>query len=97
MASIIATEFVNPQGLIVESGLLLAARISAALTAGEAVEVSLAGMRGLSSSYFNVILGTLVEGFGLPAIENRVRFVFDSQAQQQTYRRSLDSFKRAVA
>jgi len=96
MSKIIAKECLDPGGLIVESGLMLARTVTARLSASDAVEISMEGMRGLSSSYFNAFFSELVEKFDLTTIENRVTFAFSTNAQESIYRRSLESFKKAV-
>ena len=83
------------QGSIVESGIALANEIGGKLRAGEQITVSFAGMRGLSSSYFNPVLNTVKARLGLDVIGQRLIFDFVSAAQQAVFNRSLDAVKNA--
>jgi STAS-like domain of unknown function (DUF4325) len=92
-----AKEFLDPQGLIVESASLLSKAVISHLAQGQDVTISLSQVRGISSSYFNIILGDVVAGFGADVIGRRVIFQFDSEPQRQVFQRSLDSLTKPVA
>lgn len=80
---------------IVESGIALADEIVGQLRAGEQITVSFAGMRGLSSSYFNPVLKAIKASLGLDVIGRRLIFDFASAAQQGVFNRSFDAVKDA--
>lgn len=82
------------QGSIVESGVALANEIVDKLRAGEQITVSFAGLRGLSSSYFNPILKAVKTSTGLDVIGHRLIFDFVSAAQQAVFHRSLEAVSR---
>ena len=83
------------QGSIVESGMALANEIVNKLRAGEQITVSFAGLRGLSSCYFNPVLNAVKANLGLDVIGQRLIFDFVSAAQQAVFNRSLDAVKNA--
>ena len=93
MVQLKAAEFA--QGSIVQSGIALANEIVGKLRAGEEITVSFAGMRGLSSSYFNPVLKAVKASLGLDVIGQRLIFDFVSGAQQAVFNRSLDAVKNA--
>jgi hypothetical protein len=88
-----AADFV--QTTIVESSTLLASELVQRLCASGDITVSFAGMKGLSSSYFNPILNAVKAQAGLSIIGNRLVFQFDSKAQQLVFQRSMDAVARS--
>lgn len=84
-------------GSVVHSGLLLAEAIISAMNSGKHVTVSLVGLKGAASSYFNVMLRRLDEACGLTAYKEQVKVVFDSIVQEMMYKRSLDSLQRGLS
>jgi|HubBroStandDraft_4_1064222.scaffolds.fasta_scaffold452093_2 hypothetical protein len=97
MTKIDAKDFIAPDGLIVGSGELLARRLVELLSSGHDLEVSMAGLRGVSSSYFNVVLHTLSEQFGPEIFSRRITFSFDSKPQREVFERSLASVRSIPA
>src|SRR6266576_6354148 len=89
MVEVRAIEHIVDSGSIAESGIALGVVIEAELKAGKVVRVSLKGMKGLSSSYFNPILARIKRNFGLDILGDRLIFAFDSKAQQTVFDRSL--------
>ncbi|MGB7157873.1 MAG: hypothetical protein WBD40_07390 [Tepidisphaeraceae bacterium] len=85
-----AKNYVDPDGLIVRSGELLARGVLAALRHGDSVHVNLAGLCGISSSYFNMFLHTIRTELGAEAL-GRVQMEFVSPLQRQVYVRSLEA------
>lgn len=81
---------------IVENAEILAAAILVELKADRSVIVSLAGLRGAPTSYFNLILRRLVDEVGEAAMRTRVAFEFDSPVQRLVYERSLAAITRAA-
>ena len=92
-----AIDFTVQDEKLVDSAERLAEAIIDSLEAHERVVVSLKGLRGVSSSYFNVILRNLVSSIDLAAVEERTEFQFDSLAQEMVYQRSLLSFSEEGA
>jgi hypothetical protein len=88
-----AKDYLDSNGLIVESASLLAEAVISRLQKEQEVEISLAGIHGTSSSYFNTILRTLVEVEGLENVSRRVKFRFDSKAQEHVFGRSWASIQ----
>lgn len=95
--TILAMQFVDSHGRIVESGSLLANEVVRQLQLADVVRVDFQKMRGLSSSYFNVFLQRVLPVTTMPDFPRRVEMLFDSPAQEQVFRRSLDSVQRTVA
>lgn len=92
-----AIDFTVQNERLVESAERLAGAIIDTLGVHDRVVVSLMGLRGVSSSYFNVILRNLVSSIDLAAVEERIEFQFDSMAQEMVYQRSLLSFREEGA
>jgi hypothetical protein len=92
-----ARQFLDPQGRIVESAKLLADEVLTQLAAHDVVTVDLRELRGLSSSYFNVLLQRVLPVTTLADFPRRVQLMFDSPAQEHVYKRSLDFASRTVA
>jgi hypothetical protein len=99
MAVIEATQFLHPRGLIVDSASLLAKEAISRLRSEPEIEISLVGINGTSSSYFNTILRTLLqaEGLDLAAVSRRVKFRFESKAQEHVFLRSWQSVSAEAA
>lgn len=95
---IYAREHVDPEGSVVRSGMALAEAVLSAVesAAGAHVEVDLAGIKGASSSYFNVFLRRIDEGCGLAVFDDRIKLRFGSNVQQLVYSRSFESMRRGV-
>jgi hypothetical protein len=92
-----ARHFLDPEGRIVESAALLADEVVRQLASHNTVTVDLRELRGLSSSYFNVLLQRVSQVTTLAEFPTRVQLLFDSTAQQQVFNRSLDRANRTVA
>jgi hypothetical protein len=92
-----ARRFVDREGRIVESAAALADEVVRQLAIHDIIAVDLLEMRGLSSSYFNVLLQRISAVTTLPEFSRRVRILFDSPAQEQVFKRSLDFASRTVA
>lgn len=84
-----ATDHLDPGGSVVRSGIALADAVLEALEQSGAVNVSLRGLKGASSSYFNVFLRRIEEGCGLAEIGSRIRLEFGSKIQEMVFERSL--------
>lgn len=85
---IVATDYVDPDGSVVKSGLRLADAVLCALGEAESVIVSLAGLRGASSSYFNVFLRRIYEAAGRDVLDSGITLEFASALQREIYDRS---------
>lgn len=92
-----AKGFVDPTGEIVASAARLADEVVRQLAVHEVVTVNLRQMRGLSSSYFNVLLQRVSGVTSISEFPRRVRFIFDTSAQEVVFKRSLDFASRTVA
>jgi hypothetical protein len=62
-----------------------------ALSGSDGVEISLFGIRGVSSTFFNALLGSIVDSLGPAALTRRVRFLCETPTQESVLRRSLDA------
>ena len=87
---LIVTEFLDPDGSMVVSAQRTADRVLPILQRGQPVTLSFNGMRGVSSSFFNVLLRQLAPVTGIGDLMNRVSFEFDSSVQEMVFRRSLE-------
>lgn len=92
-----ATELLDPSGSLVESGLRLANAVIDGLNSGEIVQVSLHGLKGASSSYFNVFLRRIDEACGVARLNDHVQLEFGSRVQKMMFDASLDALRRGHA
>jgi hypothetical protein len=83
--------FIDRNGSVVGSAKKLAQAVVSALITHDKITVSLTGLRGVSSSYFNTLLSDIVATHGADAIFNRINFQFDSDAQRSIFQRSFDA------
>jgi hypothetical protein len=77
-------------------GMAVANRIVDALQSvpqDESVRVSLAGVRGAGSSFYNVVLRGVEKWVGMQALETRVRFEFDLKPQEFVFGQSLRALR----
>jgi hypothetical protein len=88
---IVATEHVDPNGSVVRSGIALADATLKALERASSVTISLKGLKGASSSYFNVFLRRIEEDGGLAEIGQHIHLEFGSKLQEMVFQRSFDS------
>jgi len=86
-----ATDHLDADGSVVRSGVALADAALKALETSEVVIVSLKGLKGASSSYFNVFLRRIEEGCGLTEIREHIQLEFGSKIQEMVFERSLAS------
>jgi hypothetical protein len=90
---IAASEHLDAEGSVVKSGMALADATLKALEESGAVEISLANLKGASSSYFNVFLRRIEEECGLAEIGKHIHLQFGSKIQEMVYNRSFDARK----
>ena len=79
------------KGDVVEDGDVLANAVLHALNNDPHVQVSFVDMRGLPSSFFNVLLKRLCGSEYGPQVLERVEFIFDSSAQEKIFDRSKEA------
>jgi hypothetical protein len=92
-----AKQFLDPDGGIVESAARLGDEVARRLRDHEVVTIELRDMRGLSSSYFNVLLQKVLPVTMPRDFARRVILHFDSPAQEEVFKRSLEFANRALA
>ena len=92
-----AKNFLDPNGGIVQSASLLADEVIRQLKQTDVVRIDFRDVRGLTSSYFNVLLQRVLAETTQQAFSQRIQLHFDSIAQQQVFDRSMESVRRSVA
>lgn len=93
-----ASDFIDPQGSIVDSARLFGTHLQQVAKSTERiVEVSLVGMKGVSSSYFNLLLRMMIEAMGLEQLKKRIRWRFDSPLQESVFERSWNAISKEAA
>jgi hypothetical protein len=97
MVTVLANAFRDPQDRIVASAARLAEEVVRLLATHDVIEIDLGGMRGVTSSYYNVLLHSVLEVVPPPDFPRRVKIRFDSAAQQLVFNRSLESATRGAA
>lgn len=92
-----ALDYYNGSQPTVDSAVELARAAGQLLKAGESVVISFAGLRAVSSSYFNALLVWLRESYNLEFIRERVRFETESNSQRMIFDRSYQAVIGAAA
>ncbi len=87
----VATDYIDADGSVVRSGIRFAEATLEALEQARAVVVSFRGLKGASSSYFNVYLRRIQEGCGLAELGRTIKIEFGSKVQQLVYTRSYEA------
>jgi hypothetical protein len=89
-------DLLDPNEGVVETAQEVAARVVAIQEQGHVAKVSLKGIKGVSSSFFNEILHALRITVAVPAPWDQLSFEFDSELQQKVYDRSRAAFLRSL-
>lgn len=92
-----ATDYIDPANGFVASAALLADAVIAALDHSAGVDVSFAGMKSVSSSYFNMFLSQVGQRLGVDSLQKRIALHFSSDAQRTIFRRSFDAVLNNLA
>jgi hypothetical protein len=87
-----SVDFIKPDRPVVESAELIAAEASRLLSSGASVILSVRGVRGVSSSFFNVILSAVAESLGNDFSESRFEVDTETATQRMVLQRSWDAF-----
>lgn len=91
-----ALDHVDSEGSVVRSGMLFADAVLRKLDAGQVVTASFKGLRGASSSYFNVFLRRIEEACGLAEIHQHIVVEFGTSVQKMVFDRSFDAMRKGV-
>lgn len=83
-----AVNHLTPDGSVVDSARALATEIAGQVKAGASVTVDFRGIRGATTSYFNMLLRDLLQSLGHTTLEQRVAFSFASALQSELFDRS---------
>jgi hypothetical protein len=88
-----AKDYVDDRVPVVQTASVIGAAAADALRAGRSVLVSVCGVRGVSSSFFNVILSSVSQALGGDFARGRFDVVTDTTTQRLVYERSLAAFR----
>lgn len=88
---ILASDYWRASESIVDGAARLAEAVVLALKSARTVTVSLRGVRGVTSSFANVVLQRVAEAHGPASMRERLLFETDSEAQRQVLSRSMDA------
>lgn len=88
---ILAKQFLLPRDTTVESAARLATRVLQDLGTSGVVIVDFTELRGISSSYFNVLFRTVGEHVGINRMVNDLELRYESEAQRVIGDRSRDA------
>lgn len=88
-----AIDHLDSEGLVVKSAHLFADAVLRQLRNGKPTTASFQGLRGASSSYFNVFLQRMADDGGLSEIGSRLLLHFGTPVQQSIFNRSLDALR----
>jgi hypothetical protein len=90
-----AADHVRPGASIVATAEAVSRAVVDALRFGGGAQVDLSGMRGVPSTFFNVILLGAVNAVGLDAVDRHLEFVFETRAQHEVFDRSLKAVRES--
>lgn len=91
-----AIEHLDAEGSVVRSGMIFADAVLKALDAGSEVVASFGGLKGASSSYFNVFLRRIEEACGLAEIDSHIKLDFGSPVQKMIFGRSFEAMRKGA-
>lgn len=98
VASVSGSDFVDPNGSIVESAQLFANHVCVLLESDATdIEISFVGMKGLTSSYFNLLLRLVLQTVGVDGFQSRIQCRFDSPLQESVFQRSWETISKEAA
>lgn len=92
-----AAAYLEPSGRFITSAERLASAIVLALQSASNIQVSFSNLRGLPSGYFNTVLLCVANESGNDALERRLTFVFENDAQRDTFQRSMRAVLNSLA
>ena len=92
-----AQAFVTASGSVIDTADAIAAVAIDHLCKSEVVEVSMAGLSGVSSSFFNLLFRRVIENCGVNVLDQRLTFLHVSAVQTQLLTRSLAATKKCLA
>jgi hypothetical protein len=95
-STIKATDYVDPSESVVDCANRIATAVASRLQAGENVVVSVHDLRGVSSSFFNVILTRVTRTLGPQWTEERFAVDCETKTQRTIYLRSLSAFQASA-
>ncbi len=87
-----ARDFVDESRPVVDSAMAVAQEAARQLRGGACVVVSVRGVRGVSSSFFNVILSVVAEVLRNDFSDNRFDVETETPTQRMVYARSFSAF-----
>jgi hypothetical protein len=85
--------FINPAVPIVDTAQAVGEMVAKELRRGSSVVVSLRGVRGASSSFFNVLLRLAQDASDGTLDHARLAFDFENQVQRLVYEKSLAALR----
>jgi hypothetical protein len=91
--SLSAKDFLDASGVVIQSADNLADAIMIHLKQSDRINISMAGMPPVSSSYFNVILRRVFDVYGATGLD-RVNMDTPSQILRDVFNRSLAAVRR---
>lgn len=92
--TIAAADYIDPLESAVSAAMRLAEVVLTHIRSGTPVLISLVGLRGLSSSFFNVLFRRIASEFGEDALEHFVRIGYETETQRLIAERSLCAVRR---
>lgn len=96
LVTIQASQWVAPERAITDSAEDAARAAVAELSSGHLVEIDLSDVRGVPSSYFNLLLIRIAEAHGVAALD-RVSFRFATAVQRSIFDRSAKAVRDSLA
>ena len=88
-----AGDYVDPKHAVIDSAALIVATAIQHLRRGDNVRLTGQGVRGVSSSFFNVVLRGVVAEVGRAELLNRFDVQTETETQSLIYKRSLEAIQ----
>jgi len=90
-----AADFIDTSASVLESANAIGREAARILRDGGCVVLSVRGVRGVPSSFFNVVLSLVAEALANDFSDGRFAVETDTKTQRMVYERSLEAVSRA--
>ena len=93
------TNIIRDHPQITDSAIVAARQVVEAIQQNQfPITISLQGVRGVPSSFFNALLFEIHQAAGLKHFQNnQIRFEFDAPSQEAIFNRSFKAFSESIA
>lgn len=87
-----AAEHIDETKPVIDAAHTIGSLVATRLAAGDDVVIALRGVRGVSSSFFNVVIAAAFDVIGTAIGSERLLVETDNRTQREVFERSLTAF-----